>query len=187
MARHLLCLLRACLVVLLSVGAGAALAEEARRASPVLTIESERLFSESAFGQRVSHEIEAERSVLLAENRKIEADLTAEEKRLTELRKQMSPEDFRAIADAFDLRVEEIRTAQDAKARLIGERRERERAEFLQVAGPVLARLLQDSGADVILERRSVFFSLDMIDITSHAIRELNRVVGDGAEPSEDR
>ncbi|WP_372886545.1 OmpH family outer membrane protein [Shimia sp.] len=184
MLRPLFRLLRACLLIVLTAGTVAA--QEAGPRSPVLTIESERLFADSAFGQRVAREIEAERSVLLAENRKIESDLTAEEKRLTDMRKTMSPEDFRAVADAFDARVDEIRKAQDTKARAIGERREREQAEFLKVAGPVLARLLQETGADVILERRSVFFSLDMIDITGQAIEELDRVVGDGARSGSD-
>ncbi len=186
MAKSLAKLFRACLLVILWAGAASA-QSEVSQSSPILTIESERLFAESAFGQRVAREIEAERSVLLAENRKIEADLTAEEKRLTDIRKEMSPKDFRAVADAFDARVEEIRTTQDAKSRMIAERGDRDRTEFLQAAGPVLARLLRDTGSGVILERRSVFFSLDAIDITSRAIEELDRVIGDGAPTDNDQ
>lgn len=186
MTHKVVILLRLCALVLLWAGPAAA-QESASGTGPILTIESDRLFSESAFGQRVAQEIEAEQSVLLAENRKIEAELTDEEKRLTELRKDMTPEDFRAVADAFDARVQEIRRIQDAKGRAIGERREQERKEFLQAAGPILARMLQDSGAAVILERRSVFFSLDTIDVTTRAIERLDRVIGDGTQSSNDQ
>ena len=43
--------------------------------SGILTIQPDRLFSESAFGKRVEREIEAEGAVLTAENRRIEAEL----------------------------------------------------------------------------------------------------------------
>ena len=99
--------------------------------APVLTIDSEALFARSMFGQRVTREIAAEQSILLAENRKIEAELSAEERVLTEKRKAMSAADFRAVADAFDVRVEEIRTQQDNKSREIAQRQERQQALFI--------------------------------------------------------
>ena len=58
--------------------------------SPVLTIDSERMFRESAFGRRVSAEIEARSIELAAENREIEAALEAEERELTEQRPDMA-------------------------------------------------------------------------------------------------
>ena len=72
---------------------------------PILTVNSEFLFEESAFGKRVSQELEAAQSVLLAENRKIQAELTAEEKALAAKRPTMTPVDFRAVANEFDARV----------------------------------------------------------------------------------
>lgn len=155
--------------------------------TPILTIESDRLFVQSVFGQRVDREIKAEQSVLLAENRKIEAELTAEEKRLTEMRKTIAPADFRAIADAFDQRVQDIRNAQDAKARSIAERADRERANFIQSARPILIEIMGQAGAGMILERRSILVSDDAIDITDRAITQLNLTIGDGATLSNDQ
>ena len=54
--------------------------------SPILTIDSDRIFNESAFGLRVARDVEVQSAGLAAENRKIEAELEAEEKRLTEQR-----------------------------------------------------------------------------------------------------
>lgn len=149
--------------------------------SPILTIEADRLFSESLFGQRVAQEIEAESAVLSAENRRIEAELTAEERDLTERRATMEPDAFRALADAFDERVQDIRRTQDAKARALNQRSDADRVAFLQAAAPVLERLMRDSGAAVLLERGSVFLSLNATDITDEAIARIDATIGDGS------
>ena len=148
--------------------------------SPILTIASERLFVDSAFGQRVAREIEAETAVLAAENRRIEAELTAEEQALTDRRAEMDPQAFRTLADAFDTKVQEIRRAQDGKARALARRREEAQEAFFQAARPVLATLMQEAGASVILERASVFLSANATDITDLAITRIDAAIGEG-------
>ena len=154
--------------------------------SPILTIDSERLFVESDFGKRIASEIEAELAVLAAENRSIEAELTAEEKSLTEQRPSMSPDDFRAVADAFDERVQIIRREQLNKELEITKREEKSRLAFLQAAQPILAELMRQSEAAVILERNSIFISANSIDITDRAIARLNTTIGSGAKEGQD-
>ncbi|GAA6165124.1 hypothetical protein NBRC116590_28280 [Pelagimonas sp. KU-00592-HH] len=152
------------------------------RATPILTVDSDRMFVESAFGMRVTQDIEAEQSVLLAENRKIEAELEAEEKRLTELRADMEPGEFRAVADAFDERVQGIRVQQDGKARAIAETRDDQRALFFQAAQPVLTELMREMRAEILIERRTVLISSNAIDITDRAIERLDAALGDGRD-----
>ena len=150
--------------------------------SPILTIESDRFFAQSAFGQRAAREIEAEGAIIAAENRKIEADLTAEEKALTDRRAGMEPEAFRVLADTFDEKVQTMRRTQDAKARALSQRNEADRMAFINAAGPVLEVLMQDAGAAVVLERRNVFLSANAIDVTDEAIRRMNAAIGDGSD-----
>ncbi|MCE8006470.1 OmpH family outer membrane protein [Aestuariivita sp.] len=149
--------------------------------SPILTVESERLFTQSAFGTRIAQEVEAESAVLAAENRRIEAELMEEERLLTERRATMDPDAFRALADAFDEKVQEIRRTQDGKARTLAQRRDNDRVVFLQAIAPVLEQLMRDAGAAVILERGSVFLSLNATDITEQAIERIDQAIGDGA------
>lgn len=153
--------------------------------SAILTISSERMFAESAFGRRVAREIESQSEVLATENRRIEVELTAEEKDLTDSRPDMAPDDFRALADAFDAKVQDIRRRQDAKARALVQFQEDEQVRFLQAARPVLVELMRESGAGAILERSSVFLSANAIDITELAITRLNEVLGE-APPATD-
>ncbi|MDK3072541.1 OmpH family outer membrane protein [Sedimentitalea sp. JM2-8] len=153
--------------------------------SAILTISSERMFAESAFGRRVAREIDSQSAVLAAENRRIEVELTAEEKDLTDRRPGMAPDAFRALADAFDTKVQDIRRRQDAKARALVQFQEDEQVRFLQAARPVLVELMRESGAGAILERSSVFLSANAIDITELAITRLDEVLGE-APPTGD-
>jgi Skp family chaperone for outer membrane proteins len=148
--------------------------------TPILTIDSERLFLNSDFGRRVARQIEASGNELATENRQIEAELAEAERDLTERRASMSPEEFRPLADAFDDRVQETRQAQAAKSRKLNEVLDQERETFLNVAGPVLQDLMLEVGATVVLERRTVFISSNSSDITSAAIERLNEKLGEG-------
>lgn len=179
------------LLLLLSLVGTPILAQQQERAdrfdrgqviSPILTINSERVFKESAFGRRVAEEIESKSAQLSAENRRIEADLAAEELMLTNRRSTMAPAEFRTLADAFDEKVQETRQAQAAKSRALNKLLEQEREIFLAAAAPILERLMNDAGAAVILERRSVFVSSSAIEITDDAIALLDETLGRGAD-----
>ncbi|MGL4310732.1 MAG: OmpH family outer membrane protein [Paracoccaceae bacterium] len=148
--------------------------------SPILVIDQDRLFDESAFGRRVRAEVEAASAEAAAESRKIEAQLTAEEKSLTERRPDLTPEEFRDLADAFDKRVTKFRDEQAEKASAIAAQQEAERKRFLDVALPVLGEIVRDNGAVAMLEKRSVFLSARSIDVTDRAIAAIDARIGDG-------
>ncbi|WP_372890498.1 OmpH family outer membrane protein [Rhodosalinus sp.] len=145
--------------------------------SPVLTVDPERLYAESAYGRRVAEELEEQGAELAAENRRIEAELAEEERELTDRRAGMAPEAFRAEADAFDERVMRIRREQDAKARALAARNDAARRTFIEAAQPVLEEIMRDAGAAVIVEARSVFMSLDAVDVTDRAIERLDATI----------
>ncbi len=169
---------RAACVALAVCIAAMATAQDVR--SPILTIDSERLYRGSAFGQRVVQDIEAQTSALSEENRVLEEQLETEEQELTDQRPEMTPEDFRNLADAFDARVQSIRRDREAKSRAIAAQLEENRDRFLNAAAPVLEAIMREAGAAVILERRSVFVSANAIDITEAAIARIDAVLGDG-------
>lgn len=182
MKMHTALLFRIAFIAMLGMGGAVVQAQQlGLPQSAILTISTERLFAGSAFGRRVASEIEAESAVLTAENRRIEADLTTEEKDLTQRRPDMDAEVFRALADAFDRKVQTNREAQDAKARTLNQIGDLARAEFLQVARPILEALMRESGAGVILERSNVFLSANATDITDLAITRIDTAIGNGA------
>lgn len=150
--------------------------------SPVLTIDTDRLFRDSDFGKRVVAEVEATGTKLAIENRRIEADLEAEEMRLTTVRTTMEPDAFRALANAFDEKVQQTRSEQAAKSRALNARLDQEREIFERAALPVLEQLMRNSDAAVILDLRAVFVSASAIEITDDAIALLNETLGSGSE-----
>ena len=147
----------------------------------VLTISSERLFADSAFGQRVFREIEAEFVQLSQENERIIAELSKEEKDLTEMRETMSAEEFRPLAEAFDNKSQSHRDGQRAKRDALTRRREEVRSQFSVLAQPILIELLRDSQASVVIERATAVVSSDASDITDVAIERIDSAIGDGA------
>ena len=148
--------------------------------SPILTIDVDRLVAETRYGQRLGQDLKAQEEALAAENRSIEADLTAEEQSLTERRPTMEVEAFRAEAEAFDAKVQRIRAEQDAKEQALTDSVTQGRTDFLNAATPVLAQLMIDRGAAVILQRRDVFLSASLVDITDEAIAAIDQQLGDG-------
>lgn len=150
--------------------------------SQVLVVNSDQLFSDSAYGRRIEADIAAESMALETENRRIESELEAEEQALTDSRATMTPEAFRALAEAFDTKVTRIRSEQGAKARALQIRSDQARRQFLGVVGSILESLMQEAGAAVILEQRSVFFSARAVDVTSAAVARLDAAIGDGRD-----
>ncbi|MDX5384797.1 MAG: OmpH family outer membrane protein [Rhodobacterales bacterium] len=166
----------------LAVG-GPALAQESQLIrSPILSLDQDRMFAASDFGRRFDAALQADGARLEIENRRIESELEAEEKDLTQRRPAMSPEAFRALADAFDTKVQRIRTEQTAKARALAQRTEEAQRQFIAAARPVLEQLMIDAGAVVIIDPRSVVMSRSAIDVTDEAIRRINDSIGDGTD-----
>lgn len=148
--------------------------------SDILVLDPERLFETTRLGRSMSARLQQEREALIAVNRELEAELEAEELALTEQRDTASPEEFRALADAFDEKVQQIR--QDSQRRVREHERNRERAplEFMRQVEPVLVELMREAGASVVMDRRTVLLQADVVDITQAAVQRIDATLGDG-------
>ncbi|WP_245749381.1 OmpH family outer membrane protein [Gemmobacter aquatilis] len=168
-------------------GGGAAHAQGGDDAfrSQIATIQQDQLFTRSRYGRAVQERIEAASRALQEENRRIETDLEAEERLLTQQRQTLAPDAFRKLADAFDSKVEGIRAAQESKSRAMTRQAEEDRQRFFQTAAPILADMMGELGAVALLDKGSVILSLDVIDITDRAVARIDTVLGDGAVPGE--
>lgn len=149
--------------------------------TPILTLDTDRLLNDSAAGRAVDRDLAEKSAALAAENRRIEAELTEEEKDLSVRRPSLTSEQFRAEAAAFDEKVTTIREEQDAKLRDLQARSEAARRSILLAANPVLASILRDTGAVAILEKGNLIVALQTIDITDTAIERLDAAMDDPA------
>ncbi|MDD9976568.1 MAG: OmpH family outer membrane protein [Boseongicola sp.] len=164
-------------VVVLSIAATITQAQEQsiNIPPPVLTIDQDRLLSETRLGERLNTELEAQAAILAEENARIEGELIKRERELTELRPTLEPEEFQALADAFDADVQRIRSEQDDKARALTASRDQARQVFLNEAAQIISSIVRERGALVVLDRRDVFLSAESIDITDEAISRINQ------------
>ncbi len=147
----------------------------------ILTLDQDALFAGSLYGQALTRAIEAEAEALKAENRDIDTRLEAEERALTQRRATMTPAEFRPLAEAFDLKVEALRAAQDAKARVFSQKRDEGKSRFIQMVGPILGDYMVEQGAFAIVNRAAIVVSLGAIDITDEVIAEVDAKLGDGS------
>lgn len=147
----------------------------------LLTIDQERLFTGSLFGERIVAEIRQDLATLEKEFQRLEADLTAEEKDLTEKRPSLTPDAFRLLADAFDEKVQSIRKAQDAKARTLDRQLEQERNKYYGLVNPILLEIMESLGATVIIDARAILVGRERVDITKQALQRIDASLGDGA------
>lgn len=160
-----------------------AVAQETALPIAVLTVDPDRMFAESRFGKASIARLEAEQTDLLAENKKLEAALEAEEKDLTDRRPGLPPAEFRQLADAFDKKAEEIRSARLAKSRNLTATRDDDRQKFLTAIVPILGDMMGDMGAVVLLDKKTVFISFDRVDVTDRAIALIDAALDDNLQP----
>ncbi|WP_196053507.1 OmpH family outer membrane protein [Paracoccus lichenicola] len=150
-------------------------------AAPILTVDQDVLFTASDWGRRTQRVLEEEGGKIEAENDRLAAQLSAEEAELTEQRATLDPAEFRKQAEAFDTRATEIRRQRAQVVQDLNAWAAADRAAFYRAALPLMGEMMQERGAVAVLDRRTVFVSLDAIDLTQDLVARLNRDLGDGA------
>lgn len=150
--------------------------------APVLTVDQDQLFTDSAWGRRTQARLEEEGGKIAAENDRLAAQLSQEEEMLTRQRASLTPAEFRQRAEAFDARATEVRRERAQAVQRLNDWAAADRMAFYRAALPVMGEMMQQRRAVAVLDRRTVFVSLDVIDITADLVTELDRVLGDGGE-----
>lgn len=140
----------------------------------IVVVSADALLQNSAYGQGLLRDYAQKSAALAAENRMIEEELAAEEQALTTQRATLPADEFRQLADAFDAKVKDIRAARDAKARQHQEEETLLQRQFFNDILPILNTLMDDMGAQIMLEARSVFLRREAVDITQTAINRID-------------
>lgn len=153
--------------------------------SPVLTLDSSRLLPETMVGQRLVAALEAEGAALDLENRELAETLRAEELELTALRSTLSREEFAARAEAFDAKVQQTRREQDAKQAALQTRLDDQQRALFGEIQPILAQIVAEAGAVVVVELDTVLLSVRGVDVTNIAIARINAALSDDGDDTE--
>ncbi|MES2434525.1 MAG: OmpH family outer membrane protein [Pseudomonadota bacterium] len=172
------------LALLLGVSGQAVIAQSVVQKTAIVTLDQDQLYLGTQYGRSLQAKFETESAALLAENRKIDAALEAEERDLTDKRPSMSAQDFRPLAEAFDNKANELRKAQDAKSTDLAKSRDVDRQAFFQAVAPILGDYMVERGAVAILDKSAIVVSLGAIDITKEVITRIDERLGDGSKPA---
>lgn len=148
----------------------------------VLIINSDRLYLETLYGRRLAADLNVQITEVQLENDRIVATLTEEERSLTQRRPDMTPEAFRAEAEAFDAKVQDVRQARDAKNAELQEISAQARAEFESRTQGIIANVMLERGAVMVMEERNVLLSVRAANITDEVIARIDAALGDGTE-----
>jgi len=169
--------LRACLIwLVLAVPAAAQ-----QDGPPILIVDRERLFVETLYGRRIAADLAEMAAELQAENDRIVESLTLEERSLTLRRPEMTPEAFREESEAFDAKVQDVRRVRDAKNVELQVANAEARARFEEQVQGIVANIMLERGAVMVLEQRVVFLSVRAANITDDAIVRIDAELGDGS------
>jgi Skp family chaperone for outer membrane proteins len=142
---------------------------------PILVLDQDGLFNNSNLGQAMLLIQAEKRTILLQESRQISDAFEAEEKRLTEIRGEISAEEFRILSGDFDKRVQAARESQLAKDVEMQQSIDGQRLRFLVIAAPFLSEIMLKYHASAIVDQRSVLLFNRNMDITLEATDILDR------------
>ncbi len=150
--------------------------------SELFTVDLTKLLRSSEFGKNIIAANNIARQKLQSENEELEAKLLLEEKKLSELRKTLSLEEFRPKALEFDKRVTVIRKEQGEKEEFLNKKVRKEESEFFRKVYPVLYEILIERGGLILVDQRNVILWDNSVDITDDAIQAINQALGSGVK-----
>lgn len=166
-----------CACLLAAPPAAAQTATGRDQRAPVLIVDMQRIKSDTAAGRDMrSKTIEIRRRIQAGIAARSER-LRAEERRLAEERESLDPEDFRAQVRAFEQQVFENREFSERESLRLQRVLSRASTLLREQATAVLAGIMRERRAEVMLDATQIVLSVDRLDITDEAIRILDRVL----------
>lgn len=153
---------------------------------PILTIDRDRLFAGSAWGRRIQAGLTQQGSDLSQENERLVQKFSEEEEELTRLRDTLPAEEFRIRADEFDRRVVEVRRQRDLALQNLQQLSQKQRDTFYEAVMPVIAKLMLERQAAIVLDERVVLIQAQSVDVTDELIARIDAEMGEGPGLSAD-
>ena len=145
--------------------------------SGLFTVDMTKLLRSSEFGKNIIAANNIARKKLQSENEELEKKLLLEEKKLSELRKTLSVEEFRPKALEFDKKVSIIRAEQGKKEEILNKKVRKEETDFFKRIYPLLYEILIERGGLILVDQRNIILWDNSVDITDDAIQAINQAL----------
>lgn len=144
----------------------------------VLVVDPVAIQNRSAAAQSIRTQLDARRAELRSNFDATRQKLRAEEAALVELRAQLpaTREEFDRRASEFERRVREFRGAEAAEGAKLNRVVSAANADLQAALRPVLNEIMEERGAELILDARTVVASASALDVTEDVIARLDQV-----------
>ncbi|QIE56079.1 OmpH family outer membrane protein [Pikeienuella piscinae] len=143
-------------------------------APPILIVDREKALRESRPAASLGEQERNARIALKKELDKLRAELEEEEANIAAMR-EIAPKDvFEARVRAFDIRVRDARRESQEKGEALQARFVAARRDLAAALEPVLQELLDETGASLIVDARTVLAARSGADVTEEVIRRFN-------------
>ena len=146
--------------------AGAAAAQEAN----VLVIDRDRVLTESAPAQKLRAMEQARRAALRESFEQMRLKLEAEESAIAGIRDEAPAAEFEERVRAFDLMVREARRESQKESEALQAEFAAARRRLTEALAPILREVMEQRGASLILDARTVLVARDAIDVTAEVM-----------------
>ena len=155
--------------------ASSALAATAQVQGPtILLIDKDRVLRESDVAERLAAIESKARAALQAELNELRSAMEAEENEIADLRQRADKTEFDERVRDFNDRVQETRRSVQQKNEALQRQFVEARRSVAEALGPVMAAILQSSGAQLIVDSRSILAARPDADVTEEALRRFN-------------
>lgn len=157
----------------------AAMAQGAERPAgygdiPILIVDRERALRDSAPAEDLAIQERNARGALQAELDRLRRDLEGEEAEIAAMR-EIAPKDaFEARVRAFDVRVREARRESQAEGEALQARFIAARRDLAAALEPILQQMLEETGATLIVDARTVLAARPGADVTEEVMNRFN-------------
>ncbi len=166
-----------CAILLSGVAVKAQDAEGDKQRALVLIVDMQRIKSDTSAGRDMLAKQAGIRQRIQENLGERRERLRDEEKRLAEERENLDPEEFREQVLAFEKQVFADREFSERESRRLQLVLFRASAMLKERATAVLAGIMREREAAVLLDSTQIVLSVDSLDITDEAIRRLDEVL----------
>ncbi len=145
--------------------------------NPILIVDMQRIKNETAAGRDIQSrtvEIRAKIQKAIADR---EAAIRLEEEKLAKERATLTGEEFRSRVQAFEKQVFENRAFAEVETRRLQQLLQEASALLRDQVTRVLAVIMRERNAQVLLDPTQIVLSVDQLNITDEAIERLDKVL----------
>ena len=140
----------------------------------ILVINRAQLLNDSEAGKTVSTQAETLRETIQGELQKSFDELQSEQEQLIAQQSVLAPEVLQDRAQKLDVKRQQFQLDQQVKNREFQASVAKATSEIGKVLEPILADLIRERSATMLIDRSELLFATPDIDVTAEAMKRLN-------------